>query len=333
MACVIKAIEYYLPERTLSNEQLASEFPDWSIEKIQEKTGISQRHIAADSQYVSDLATKAAEKLFQNGICKPSDIDFILFCTQSPDYALPTTACLLQHSLGIPTHAGALDFNLGCSGYVYGLSLAKALIATEQAHCVLLVTAETYSKYIDPADKSVRTIFGDGASASLISGDFFPSGVKQGAFQIGQFVFGTDGRGGQNLIVKNSGAHALPGNGQSSPTLYMNGPEIFSFTLNVVPSMIEQLLIKANLTPDDINFYIFHQANLYMLEHLRKRINIPLEKTIVCLETCGNTVSSTIPIAFKEANNQERFRNGMRIMLVGFGVGYSWGATIVTCAE
>src|SRR5690242_19857668 len=157
----IKAIEYYLPENAVSTEQLAAEFPEWSVEKIEEKTGIRVRHTAGAGECASDLGCAAAQKLFDSGACAAADIDYILLCTQSPDYFLPTTACLMQERLGIPTHAGALDFNLGCSGFVYGLGLAQGLIATGQAGRVLLITAETYSKFIHPRDKSVRSLFGD----------------------------------------------------------------------------------------------------------------------------------------------------------------------------
>src|SRR5436853_7492661 len=158
MDAVIKAIEYHLPEHVLTNQDLAAEYPDWSIDKIEEKTGISNRHIAGGKECSSDLGVAASQKLFASGVCRPSDIDFVLLCTQSPDYFLPTTACLAQHRLGIPTTAGALDFNLGCSEYIYGLGLAQGLISSGQASNLLQITAETYSKFIHPADKSARTL-------------------------------------------------------------------------------------------------------------------------------------------------------------------------------
>src|SRR5579871_2693795 len=168
MHAAVTATEYHLPAEVLSTESLTAEFPEWSVEKIEAKTGIRERHIAAPGECASDLAVAAARKLFEAGACQPAEIDYVLLCTQSPDYFLPTTACLLQERLGISTNAGALDFNLGCSGFVYGLGLAQGLIATGQAENILLLTAETYSKFIDPEDRSVRTIFGDAAAATLI---------------------------------------------------------------------------------------------------------------------------------------------------------------------
>lgn len=335
MQAFIKAISYYLPEQTLSNETINSLFPEWSVEKIAAKTGIQSRAIAGANEFSSDLAKKAAEKLFEEHNLSPADIDFVLLCTQSPDYFLPTTACILQASLNIPTTAGALDFNLGCSGYVYGLGLAKGLIESGQCNNVLLVTAETYSKFIHPEDKSVRTIFGDAAAATLVSG-----GNDGGSMQA--FVYGTDGKGAANLMVKAGGlrhpktattAAAVTdefGNTRSEESLYMNGSEIFTFTLSAVPQLVAAILQKASLSMEEIDLFVFHQANAFMLEALRKKIGIPKEKFFLHLENCGNTVSSTIPIALAEATKQGLAKKGQRILLAGFGVGYSWGATVIT---
>ena len=339
MQAVITAIEYFLPSKVVSTADLSREFPEWSVEKIDQKTGIQQRHIAAQEECSSDLAVKAVEKLFESGVCDPQSIDFILLCTQSPDYFLPTTACVIQDRLGIPTTAGALDFNLGCSGYIYGLGLAQGLISSGQATHVLLITAETYSKFIHPRDKSVRTIFGDAAAVTLLKA------VESESPFIGPFIYGTDGRGGQNLIVPTGGLRrprteqtAAPiadedGNVRSSDNLYMNGAEIFTFTLSAVPQSIDRILRKADLAIDDIDLFIFHQANRYMLEHLRKRMKIPEERFVVAMSHCGNTVSSTIPIALKHAVCEGRLINQSIAMLVGFGVGYSWGATLLRWPE
>jgi 3-oxoacyl-[acyl-carrier-protein] synthase-3 len=335
MQAAISAIEYYLPEQVLSTVDLAAEFPDWSVEKIDDKTGIQERHIAGPGQCSSDLAVASARKLFESGACTPESIDFLLLCTQSPDYFLPTTACLVQDRLGIPQSAGALDFNLGCSGYIYGLGLAQGLILSGQASRVLLVTAETYSKFIHPRDRSVRTIFGDAAAATLVEA------VEAEAPLIGPFVYGTDGSGAANLIVP-AGGMRIPrtpetaqatedegGNVRSRDNLFMNGAEIFNFTLVSVPRSVDEVLKKAGLAAADVDLFVFHQANKYMLEHLRKRMKIPAEKFYVAMSHCGNTVSSTIPIALKHAARDGRLPKGSRVLLVGFGVGYSWGAVLV----
>ena len=335
MKATIAAIEYHLPERCLTNEQLAAEFPEWSVEKIEEKTGIVERRIAADGECSSDLGMAAARKLFDSGACSPGEIDYILFCTQSPDHFLPTTACVMQQRLGIPTSAGALDFNLGCSGYVYGLGLAKALIETGQASNVLLVTGETYSKFIHPKDKTVRTLFGDAGAATLLRA------VAGNDYLIGPFVYGTDGGGAENLIVPTGGMRQRTGTAgeaatidpdgsvRSAANLYMNGPEIFAFTLRAVPTVVQELLTQSGKDRNDIDLFVFHQANQYMLEHLRKKLKIPTERFFVGMRHCGNTVSCTIPIALRQAIDQGRLKPGHLVMVVGFGVGYSWAATLI----
>jgi len=272
----------------------------------------------------SDLAVQAANKLFSQGVDR-SKVDFLLFCTQSPDYFLPTTACLLQDRLELPTSAGALDYNLGCSGYISGLGLAKGLIESGQASGVLLLTGETYSKFLDPEDRSVRTIFGDGASATFLTGE------ESESTAIGPFIYGTDGSGAKNLIVE--GGAFRDSDGSAAPKLRMNGSEIFSFTLKSIPTLVQQTLTKAKLEIDDVDLFVFHQANKFMLEHLRDKIGIPEEKFAIKLNECGNTVSSSIPIALKELTVAGKLKPGQKVMIVGFGVGYSWGATIIHWKE
>jgi 3-oxoacyl-[acyl-carrier-protein] synthase-3 len=327
MKAFIKNISYYLPEKILSNELIHEEFPEWDIHKISSKTGINSRHISAVDEFTSDMAFEAASKLFSEHNIDKSKIDFLLLCTQSPDYFLPTTACILQDKLGLKTTVGALDFNLGCSGYVYGLSLAKGLIAGGMANNILLITSETYSKFIHPKDKSNKTIFGDAAAATLISSE-------DGLFEIGDFIFGTDGSGAGNLIVKNGGIRNTVqdnvdvideyGNVRNDNNLYMNGSEIFNFTSESVPNLTKAILDKTSLTIETVDLFIFHQANKYILNHLRKKIGIPDDKFFIAMEHCGNTVSSTIPIAISEALTTNRFGSCKNIILSGFGVGYSW---------
>lgn len=330
MDAYIKAISYYLPEKIVTNEQLVEEFPEWSVDKIAKKVGINERHIAADDETAGDLAYKAAEKLItENGI-KRESIDFVLLCTQSPDYFLPSTSCIIQHRLGLPTKCGAFDFNLGCSGYEYGLAIAKSLVLSGMAKNVLLLTAETYNKHIHPKDKGNRTIFGDGASASLISSDGFA--------KIGEFVLGTDGSGYDRLIHKTGAMrHYAPlddvvfdenNNPLSSDHLFMDGKAIFDFTSDVVPPMIEETLVMHQLKMEDVDLFVFHQANKYMINYLRKLMEIDKDKFYVFMETVGNTVSSTIPIALCEAKKEGRLHGN--VVLAGFGVGLSYGATVIT---
>lgn len=331
MKVYIKALSYYLPERIVTNAELLKDFPEWSVDKVTAKVGVTSRHLAADNETAGDLAEKAARRLFEEYGISPSEIDFLLLCTQSPDYFLPSTACLLQHRLGIPVTSGAFDYNLGCSGCIYGLAVAKGLVSAGIARNVLLLTAETYSKYLHPSDKSNRSIFGDGAAACLISTDGFA--------EIGDFVCGTDGSGAENLIVKTGASK------QRKPTgifkedeeghtwyddyLYMNGGAIFNFTLETVPVLVRQLLDKSGSQKKEIDYFIFHQANKFMLNTIRKVCVLPKEKFYVSLENTGNTVSSTVLIGLKDCLLNGTIKAGMQVVVAGFGVGLSWGGTIL----
>ena len=329
MKIFIKDIAYYLPERVVTNEELVKEFPEWSVDKIAEKVGVIERRVSALDETATDLAIRAAEALFFKGLVKREEIDFILFCTQSPDYKLPSSACIIQDKLRLSTGCGAFDFNLGCSGYEYGLAMAKGLLSGGIAKNVLLLTGETYNKYLHPRDKGNRTIFGDGATATLVSTDGFA--------EIGEFVLGTDGSGANDLIVKTGGTrhqyqmgdlmYDEGGNPISSDYLFMDGQNIFVFTLTKVPKMLKDVLVKNKLQREDIDLYIFHQANKYMLEHLRKKLKIEEKRFFVNLSKIGNTVSSTIPIALCDAREQGKL-NG-NVLLAGFGVGLSWGASVI----
>ena len=332
MKSYINSISVYLPETTLTNEDLNNEFPEWDAEKISNKTGIFKRTIASDDEFSSDLAIKASLKLFEEHSIDKADIDFILLCTQSPDYFLPTTACIVQDKLGLAKSCGALDFNLGCSGFVYGLALANGLIAGGTAKNILLITSETYTKYINKKDKSNRTIFGDAAAACLVSSTS-TSGV------IREFVFGTDGSGYENLIVKNGASRFLEQKGEdvfidnefirNDNNLYMNGQEVFKFTTASVPLLVENCLLKNEMTLQDVDLFIFHQANKFMLDYIRRKINIPHDKFFMYFEEIGNTVSSTIPIAMSEAMKTQKIKKGMKVLIAGFGVGYSFGAAVI----
>jgi 3-oxoacyl-[acyl-carrier-protein] synthase III len=331
MKAYIKGISCYLPEKILTNEDLLKDFPEWSIEKVASKIGIAERHIAADDETSSDMAVSAAEMLFKEYNIDRKIIDFILLCTQSPDYFLPASSCLIQNKLGLRTDIGALDFNQGCSGFVYGLSLAKGLIIAGIAKNVLLITSETYTKYIHPRDKSNKTIFGDAAAATLVSGEGFA--------EIMNISLGTDGRGAENLIVKTGGIRSRGikndlsfdegGNPVCSDNLFMKGTEIFNFTLETVPDLVARTLIANNLKQENINLFVLHQANRFMLEFLRKKLKIESEKFYYYMEKVGNTVSSTIPIALKAAILDGSIPPKGNVMIAGFGVGYSWGGTIL----
>lgn len=327
----IKGISYYLPERVVTNEELIKEFPEWSVDKVAQKVGVDSRHLAAVEETAGDMAEKAARKLLQEYNIDPKSIDFLMLCTQSPDYFLPSTACILQDRLGITTSSGAFDYNLGCSGCIYGMAMAKGLIAAGIAKNVLLLTAETYNKYLHPSDKSNRSIFGDGAAACLIS--------TEGFAEIGEFSLGTDGRGANNLIVKTGASRIKESTGKFvedeeghvwyDDYLYMNGGAIFNFTLEAVPALMTNILKKNRLEKNEVDYFVFHQANKFMLNTIRKVCVLPKDKFYVNLSETGNTVSSTVMIGLKDCIEKQTIKSGDKVMITGFGVGLSWGGTIL----
>ena len=330
MGSTIKKISYYLPDKIVDNRRLEENFPNWSAEKVEKKVGIRERHVVGEGETALDLALNAAEIVL--GDYDKSRIDFLLLCTQSPEYYLPSGSCILQNRLGLSTGIGALDYNLGCSGYIYGLALSKSLISSGIASRILLVTAETYTSHIHPKDRGNRSIFGDGAAATIIE-----ESDEEG---IGEFVLGTDGSGYKNLLVPNGGMRhrydpeaeeADDGTGsiRTANNLYMNGPEIFNFTIRTVPRLVSDILDKNQLSLDKIDRVICHQANKYMLNYLRKKMKIPEEKFYINLLKTGNTVSATIPIAIRDCLDAGIVKPGNRVLLAGFGVGYSWGGTVL----
>lgn len=324
----IGPIAIHFPERIETNADLSREYPRWDLELISSKTGIMQRHVAGENECASDLGVAAAERLFREHAIDRRSIDFLLLCTQTPDYPLPTTACLMQERLGLPVSCGALDFNLGCSGFVYGLALADGLIRTGSVKRVLLITAETYSKYIAKSDRSLRTIFGDAAAATLIDAASTPS--------LAGFRYGTDGRGADTLLVQEGGARPLadalqPRHRQRwESKLYMDGPELINFTLAAVPDLAQQVLRAANVPAAKVDYYLFHQATRKMLEKLQEKLDVDEHRLPISLESCGNTVSSTIPILIQEMRQAGKVRPGTLSMLVGFGVGWSWAGCLWT---
>lgn len=331
MEAYIKAIAYYLPQKVVTNEELVKEFPEWTVEKIAGKVGVSERHIAADDETAGDMALKAAEKLFVEYSIDRSAIDMVVLCTQSPDYFLPSTACIIQGKLGLKERCGSFDIDLGCSGYEYCLAIAKGFIIAGISTNILLLTSETYSKHIHPNDKGNRTIFGDAATATLVS--------TEGFARIGEFVLGSDGNGADKLIHKTGGwrQNELANdyvldenlNPHSSDHLFMDGKAIFDFTSDVVPVLVEDTMKINSVSMNDVNLFVFHQANKFMINYLRKLIGIDRDKFYIFLDKVGNTVSSTIPIALCEAQKVSKLKG--KVLLAGFGVGLSYGATVLDC--
>ena len=321
MKVKISAISYHLPKKIEGVDVLERDNPDWNMPKILEKTGIHNRYISALGETAVDLAFHAGKKLLENNP-NYEDIDLLILVTQSPDYVLPTSACILQNLLGLSKNCMAFDVNLGCSGFVYALSIASGLIESGVAHKGLILCSDTYSKYIEKDDRTCRTLFSDGAAAIMVEES------KEDC--IGPFQFGTDGDGHGSLIVKRSGARDIDQNGGNfRGPLYMHGSEVFLFTMREVPLCVTKLLSRAELTLEDIDLIVFHQASKLVIDNLVRILSLDKDKVFTNFERIGNTVSASIPIALKDAETHGRLKGGDTVLLVGFGVGLSWGATLI----
>lgn len=313
----IQALEYYLPERIIDNKYLF-EKSGIDIEFLENKIGIKTRHIAAENETTSDMATKAAILLAERNKLDLDKVDLLILCTQNPDYKLPTTACIVQNNLKLKTSCIAFDINLGCSGFIYSLAIAGSFLKTGLAKYGIIIMVDQYSKLIDYQDKNTASLFGDAATASLIVACTDSNGVLG-------VNFGTDGSNADKLIANNSGVALNP---EKSKYLYMDGREIFKFSVQVVPKSVNDILEKNKLKVSDIKFFIFHQANKYMLSEIQKRIGISDQQMIIDLEDYGNTVSSTIPIAYKNVLTKGVLKNNDLLIFCGFGVGLSWGTIL-----
>lgn len=321
MNAAIQDVAIALPDRVISNEEICEGIGGWTPAKIEKKLGIVSRHVLGPDETPVDLAVASAEALFEKNPSFRAKVDYLIFCTQSPDFLLPTSACLIQDRLGLSRGIGAVDINQGCSGYVYGLSLAKALVDSGIASNALLLTADAYSKLVGPNDPGTKTIFGDAGTATLITDS------KQSETAIGPFVFGTDGGGAESLIVHNSGMRG--DRDAARAPLFMDGPAVLNFTLREVPPLFEQLLGEAGLARDDLDFVVLHQANKFLLDQLRRKLDVDPDKLIVDFGDVGNTVSSTIPIVLHRAMKRGTLRPGQTLALLGFGVGLSWAGCII----
>ena len=337
MKAYINGISYYLPKKVLTNAELSTIYPNWQIDKISKRIGVESRHIAAADEFSSDLAVAALNKLIEEFCIDKDSIDYLILCTQTPNFSLPATACIVQDKTGLQKSCGAIDISLGCSGYVYGLGFAKGLILSGQAKNVVFITAETLSKTLHPDDKSNRALFGDAATATLITSQ---PDKNRFCAEIKNFKYGTDGSGHDKLIIKNSSTHSNKNQNESvydeegnfisnDDFLFMNGGEIFNFTAFEVPKLISETLKANSLEIDEVAMSVFHQANSYMLDFIRKRCLISKEKMYIDMKDVGNTSSSTIPIAICRLLEQKRINKSDQLLLSGFGVGLSMAGVVI----
>ncbi|MDA2923377.1 ketoacyl-ACP synthase III [Acidobacteria bacterium AH-259-L09] len=335
MRVKIQDITYHLPERVVTNEELAREHPGWDMEEVENRAGVVARHIAREDETALDLTVEACKKMISRNPDLPGKIDGIIFCTQSEDYVMPPNACLLHRELDLADSVLAFDFTLACSGYVYGLALAQGLIQTGAAKNILLATADTYSKYIHQQDRSARTLFGDAGAVSWIKA----SDSNQGVVDI---LCSTSGKGYDQFIIPAGGCRrprsdktSIPetdesGNVRTPEHIHMNGLGVLTFVNSKVPEQIRQLLERNGLTMEDMGLCVFHQASKLALDSLERLLEIPPEKNYRNLRDIGNTVSASIPIALKDALDEPgRVSREGRVLISGFGVGLSWASAII----
>lgn len=335
MNVIIKDFEYYLPENAVTNEFLQSENPEWDMHNVKERAGVFKRFIASENETALDLGLRACEKLFANKEEEKDKIDGIIFCTQSEDYIMPPNSCILHGKLKLPDNVLAFDFNLACSGYTYGLAIARGLITAGTCKNILLVNSDTYSKFINKKDRSARVLFGDGAAASIISASDNDSGT------IIDVLCATEGKQHDKFMIPAGGCR-IPvsnktkvtetdssGNVRSQENIHMDGMGILVFINSKVPKQIREILKRNNLTVDDISLFVFHQASKMALDSLAKILKIKSDRVYENIGKVGNTVSASIPIALKDALQQKRIKKGDKVLLSGFGVGLSWASAIV----
>lgn len=334
MGVIIEDIAYHLPEKVLSNEQLAREHPDWDMKRVLRRAGVVERRIAADGQTALDLALVACEKLFAAHEGLRQRLDAVLFCTQSPDYLLPPNACLLHGRLELGEKVMAFDCNHACSAYVYGLAIARSLILSGAVRDLLLVNADTYSKYIHPDDRSARVLFGDGAAASWIRHTEEARGIVDVLCATCGQEFKSFYLPAGGCRLPKSSATAVPvvdddGNVRTLDHIHMDGFGILTFVNSKVAAQVQELLEAHQLSVDQIDLFVFHQASKLVLETLARMLDLPHEKVFRNLERIGNTVSASIPIAIKDLMDAGRWRRGQKVVLSGFGVGLSWATALV----
>jgi 3-oxoacyl-[acyl-carrier-protein] synthase-3 len=326
MSVCINHISTYLPVNKLSNADLASQF-GMEEEQVFKNTHINNRYVSKTDEFSSDMAIKAGNILFKETGIEKSEIDFLIFCSEGFDYIAPASSCIIQHKLGLSTSIGCFDLPYGCSGYVYGVGIAYGLLKAGIAKKILFLTADIPTKVIADDDLELRSIFSDIATASLITLD--------GTQNDTHFVYGTDGNGALDLYVEGSAFRPPVKADFKAPDnlvcgqMMMNGTNIFLFAVKKVPQLVNEILEKNKLTAEDVDLFVFHQASYFMLEVIRKKMKLAPEKVFLNIQDYGNSVSSTIPMALYDAEKKGVLKKGMKVLLAGFGIGNSWGATII----
>lgn len=314
----IKGIACAVPDNVIKNEDYSNVFGAESVQKFINMTGIKTRRVALDTQCASDLCYIAAKRVMEKLNWEPSSIDALILITQTPDYATPATACVLQHRLGLSEDCIAFDVNLGCSAYAYGVWLAASMISTQNLNRVLLLCGDTSNFGINPNDSATAMLFGDGGTATALE--------KSDGKEMKYFLK-TKGSGYKCIMVPAGHARSRSNAWVEAADceLAMSGSDVFSFTITDVPKSIKAFMSQYNININDVDMFVFHQANLFILKHLAKKIGIPMEKMPISIDRYGNTSGESIPLTLVDALGGENSNETIRLLLCGFGVGLSWG--------
>lgn len=322
----IAGVHACVPKQVVDNGHFESHFGAEAVTDVIKMVGVDQRRWVKPEVTGSDLTLIAAQELLASLAWQASTIDIIIYVSQTPDYKMPATACVLQHRLGLPKNCAAFDVNLGCSAYPYALWMAMSLMRASGLQRALVCVSETMSKIIDSGDRATALLFGDAATVTALEVD--------SAERASHFILGTDGAGFQSLIIAD-GAR-----GPNEPIimekqlacpskLYMDGWSVFNFTIGIVPKLIRESLVHAKLDIGQVDYFLLHQANLFMLDHLSKKSKLPQEKVLKNISKYGNTSCASIPLLMSTELCMCRARHDLTLVMVGFGVGYSWSSAVL----
>lgn len=326
----IAGIVACVPPRVVENSEFEHSFGA-GVGEVIKMIGVKQRRWVADGVTTSDLCLAAASRLLTRLDWDPESVDALIFISQTPDYRLPATACVMQSKLGLRKGIIAFDVNLGCSAYPYGLWLASMLVSSGSADRVLLAVGDTSSRVVNPQDRGTALLFGDAGAVTAIE--------KMENTARSHFILGSDGSGFENLIIREGGFRQNSEDQESDPTkLFMDGGEIFNFTLKAVPRLVSDLMELSELRIEQHDAFLFHQANTFMINHLAKKAKLPQEKVPINIDRYGNTSSATIPLLMADDLASHLMSRQSRLAMFGFGVGYSWAAASIpteqlVCAE
>lgn len=326
----IKALSACVPQEIVYNKDLAYLIPEEEIEKTINNIGIEQRRIAAPDVTASDLCYKAARQLMDENDIDPASIDVLLFMSQTADYRIPATSCILQQRLGLPRETMCFDISLGCSGYLFALSTAFAYASMEGINRVLLLDGETFSKIVNRRDKVDWPLYGDAGTATLI---------EKGDFGQSSFLLYTDGSGEKALKIQGGMRHPITpeslvereqeeGNIRNDLEVFMDGMDVFNFAISKVPKSVKQLLKETDMTIDEVDYLVFHQANRFMMDFFVKKLKIAPERVPYCINKYGNTSSASVPLTISsELSGKLNGKN--TVVLSAFGAGLSWGSAVI----